>query len=90
MHPNEKIAAEVRAIMTRVVPIVQEVLQTVNLHTPGRVTQAGALVTALSALIEKEVGREKAADCLMCLLQPTMIDGATPHDCAKRPGTTSR
>lgn len=54
--------------------VTKDMLRQVHLVTPDRVEQIGALVTAATVLIEKEVGREAASALLIALVSPTLAD----------------
>lgn len=73
-----KTVADIRAIMDRVTPIAREVLKNVHLQSPSPVDQAGALIAALAAIIETEVGRDMAPAFMSAMIEPTMIDWQRP------------
>lgn len=54
--------------------VTEDMLRQAHLVTPDRVEQIGALVTAATVLIEKEVGREAASALLIALVNPTLAD----------------
>ncbi|KEZ20095.1 hypothetical protein CP98_01300 [Sphingobium yanoikuyae] len=68
--PQSSVAEQVQ----RNQAVTEDILRQVHLITPDRAEQIGALVTAATVLIEKEVGREAAPALLIALVNPTLAD----------------
>ncbi len=54
--------------------VTEDMLRQAHIVTPHRAEQIGALITAATVLIEREVGRQAAPGLLIALVSPTMAD----------------
>lgn len=58
--------------------LCQDMLRHAHLVTGDTTEQIGAMLTAATVLIEREVGRALAPSLLMAIIQPTLEDWCTP------------
>jgi len=57
--------------------LAKDMLRQAHIMTPDRAEQIGALITAATVLIEREVGRQAAPGLLIALVGPTLAEWQT-------------
>lgn len=62
------------AQVERNVAVTEDILRHAHIITPDRAEQIGALITAATVLIEREVGRQEASGLLIALVSPTLSE----------------
>lgn len=70
------------AVAIRTARLADDMLKHVHVLTPDPVEQTGALLTAAFVMIERNVGKDLAADYLTAMIKPQLTDwrGAPRHD----------
>lgn len=66
--------ADILAQVERNKAVTEDMLRQAHIVTPDRAEQIGALITAATVLIEREVGRKAASGLLIALVGPTLAE----------------